>query len=133
MKAAVPALLSTLLFLASCQTAPAPIPADATSEVYFQRAQAASDQSNYDEALGIYQDFLTKNPTADTESRFQARYEVALLLAKQGHDPEARKDFEEILADYGNLDKSAGAPGWVKVLSEKKLNEIKDRMAKAKG
>ena len=129
MKAAFPPLLATLVLLASCQSAPAPIPADATSEVYFQRAQAASDQNNYDEALGIYQAFLAKNP-ADAESRFQARYEVAFLLVKQGHDAEARKDFEGILADYGNLDNSAGAPGWVRVLSEKKLNEIKDRMAK---
>jgi tetratricopeptide (TPR) repeat protein len=129
MKAVVPALFLTLLILASCQTAPAPIPADATSEVYFQRAQAASDQNNYDEALGIYQAFLAKNPT-DAEARFQARYEVAFLLVKQGHDAEARKDFEGIVADYANLDNSAGAPGWVRVLSEKKLNEIKDRMAK---
>lgn len=132
MKAAFPTLLLALAALVSCQTAPAAIPADATSEVYFQRAQAASDQNQFDEALAIYKNFLTDKPDAAPEAVFQARYEVALLEGKKGLTTQAKADFEAILADYNNLDKSGGAPGWVKVLSEKKLQEMKDKAPKAK-
>jgi len=120
------------LFLASCQTGPAPIPDDATSEIYFQRAQAASDLSQYDEALAIYRSFLTRRPDAGNENTFSARYEIALLLAKKGQNALAQADFESILADFEVLEKSAGAPGWVKVLTTKKLQELKDKAPKAK-
>lgn len=129
MKAPVTALIA-LLALASCQTAPAPIAPDATAEIYFQRAQAASDQNQYDEALGIYRTFLANRPDASREDQFSARYEIALLLSKKGQDVAAMSDFEKILADYDDLDKSSGAPAWVKVLSQKKLQELKDRAAK---
>jgi len=120
------------LFLASCQTGPAPIPDDATSEIYFQRAQAASDLSQYDEALAIYRSFLVRRPDAGNENTFSARYEIALLLAKKGQNALAQADFEAILADYEVLEKSAGAPGWVKVLTTKKLQELKDKAPQAK-
>jgi len=121
------------LILASCQTAPAPIPADATPEIYFQRAQAASDMNQYDEALALYKSFLTQHPDATHEDVFSARYEIGLLLLKKGQHTQAQADFETILADFENLDKSAGAPGWVKVLTAKKLQEIKDQAPEAKG
>jgi len=119
------------LLLASCQTAP-PISPDATSEIYFQRAQAASDQNQYTEALAIYRSFLSERPDANREDIFSARYEIALLLMKRGELVKAQADFEAILADYDVLEKSAGAPGWVKVLSAKKLEELKDQVAKNK-
>lgn len=119
------------VLLVACQSAPAPIPSDASAEVYFQRAQAASDQNDYDVALGIYRSFLADHPDGSPENLFAARYEVAFLLAKKGLDAEAVAAFEGILADYDNLDKSSGAPGWVKVLSQKKLGELKDKAAKA--
>jgi tetratricopeptide (TPR) repeat protein len=130
MKAPVTALIA-LLVLASCQTAPAPLAPDASPEIYFQRAQNASDQGQYDEALSIYRAFLANRPDASPESVFSARYEIALLLLKKGLKDEAQTDFEGIVADYDNLDKSAGAPGWVKVLSLKKLQEMKEKAPKA--
>jgi len=129
MKAPLTALIA-LFFLAACQTAQAPIPPDASAEIYFQRAQNATDQNQYDEALTIYRDFLANRPDASRESIFSARYEIALLLNKKGLKAEAQADFEGIIADYDNLDKSSGAPAWVKVLSLKKLQEIKDQAAK---
>lgn len=121
---------AALLVLVSCQTAPAPIPADATAEIYFQRAQAASDQEQYDNALAIYQAFLTERPDANREEVFSARYEVAFLLAKKGDTAGAIAGLEALLADYADLDKSSGAPAWVKVLSQKKLQELKEKTAK---
>ena len=129
MKAPVTALIA-LLFLAACQTTQAPIAPDASAEIYFQRAQNATDQNQYDEALAIYRSFLANRPDASRESVFSARYEVALLLDKKGLTAEAQSDFEGIIADYDDLDKSSGAPAWVKVLSVRKLQEIKDQAAK---
>ena len=130
MKALLTAL--TLLLLAACQTAPPPIGPDATPQIYFQRAQAASDMNQYDEALTIYRSFLADRPDASHENTFSARYEIALLLLKQGHNADSQAAFESILADYDDLDKSSGAPAWVKILSQKKLQEVKDLVAKAK-
>lgn len=115
------------LWMVSCQTTQAPIPADATPEIYFQRAQAASDLSQYDEALAIYRSFLTDRPEASPEDVYSARYEVALLLLKKGKVGEAKAAFEALTSDLADLEKSAGAPGWVKVLTAKKLQEIRDK------
>lgn len=128
----VSAILAALVLLVSCQTSPGPIGPEASAEVYFQRAQAASDQGQYDEALALYRAFLADRPDADREYVFSARYEVAFLLAKKRQDVEAIAGFEALLADYNDFEKSAGAPGWVKVLSQKKLQELKDRAPKAK-
>ena len=131
MKAVLLTLLPALILLAACQTAPAPLAADAPAMIYFQRAQAASDLSQYDEALTIYRAFLTNHPNATREDEFSARYEVALLLTKIGKNAEALTAFEGILADFENLDKSAGAPAWVKVLAEKKVQGLKEKAPKA--
>ena len=120
-----------VIFLASCQSAPPPIPADAASEIYFQRAQAASDLSQYAEALAIYREFLANRTDATREEEFSARYEVAFLLLKEDRTAEAKTAFEALLSDYDDLDKSSGAPAWVKVLAQKKLQEIKDHEPKA--
>lgn len=130
MKAAPLTVLLLGLVLVSCTTTQAPIPADAPSEIYFQRAQAASDQSHYDEALKIYRTFLEQRPDASREDIFAARYEVAVLLLKQGHTAEAETQFQSIVADYDDLEKSAGAAAWVKVLATKKLQELTDKKAK---
>lgn len=127
----VPVALATLALLVSCQSTPAPIGPEASAEVYFQRAQAASDQGQYDEALALYRDFLADRPEASREYVFSARYEVAFLLAKKRQDAEAIAGFEALLADYNDFEKSEGAPAWVKVLAQKKLQELKDRASKA--
>lgn len=102
-----------------------PLGADDPSDIYFQRAQAASDASNFDEALALYRSFLSTHPDATREEQYSARYEVALLLAKTGNQAAALAGFEQLVADYDDLDKSAGAPAWVKVLAQKKLAELK--------
>ena len=106
--------------------------ADTPAEIYFQRAQSATDLSQYDDALAIYRSFLANRLDASREDQFSARYEIALLLFKKGLKAEAQNDFEGILADYNDLDKSGGAPGWAKVLSQKILQKLKDQAPKPK-
>ena len=130
MKAIYVPVMMALLALTACQSAP-PIPADATADVYFQRAQSDSDSGQFDEAMKVYQDFLTSHPDANNENLFSARYEVAFLYLKKDMLAEAKTGFESILADFNNLDKSAGAPSWVKILSQKKLQEVNDLISKA--
>ena len=130
MKAASLSLVAVLVFLVACQSAPPPLTPTDSAEVYFQRAQAASDQSQYEESLSIYQQFLTNHPEATHEESFSARYEIALLLSKKGLTAEAMNGYQSILDDFEVLDKSKGAPGWVKVLSQKKLQELKDLVPK---
>ena len=125
-------VFAALLFFASCQTAPPPIADDAPAQIYFQRAQSASDDGQYDQALKIYRSFLSNQPNAAHEDTFAARYEIAVLMMKKGKYAEAQSDFEGILADYDDLDKSSGAPGWVKLLTQKMLQEAKDKLAKPK-
>jgi tetratricopeptide (TPR) repeat protein len=132
MKSALAPILIALVFLASCQSEPPPLANDAPAQIYFQRAQAASDNNEFDKALKIYQDFLANQPKANIEELFTARYEVALLMKKKGLYAESQTDFEGILADYDDLDKSSGAPGWVKILSQKMLQDVKDKLSKPK-
>jgi len=132
MKAALFCTAAALVLLFSCQTAPGPIPTDASAEVYFQRAQTASDQGQYDEALKVYQSYLDTHVDGPHEAEFSARYEVAFLLAKKGQTAEALARFEAILADFEVLDRSSGAPSWIKVLSAKKVQELKNLSAPKK-
>ena len=121
---------AALMALTSCQSAPPPIPADATADIYFQRAQNDTDVGQYDDALKVYQDFLAAHPDAANDNLFSARYEIALLHWKKGEVALAKAGFEALLSDYNDLDKSAGAPNWVKILTQKKLQEITDKEAK---
>lgn len=129
MKAALIAL--ALLALVSCQSAPPPLAPDAPSAIYFQRAQAASDQNDYTQAMEIYRSFLANRPDASNEDKFSARYEIALLLDKEDKKAESLADFQAILTDYDDLTKSQGAPAWVKILSQKKIVDLKDKLAKS--
>ncbi len=124
-------IFAVVLLLVSCKSAP-PIPRDASAQIYFQRAQSLSDDGEYVKAMKIYQDFLEYQPEAAHEDSFSARYEIAVLQMKKNRLAEAQAGLESILADYNDLDKSSGAPAWVKILSQKMLQEVKDRASKPK-
>ncbi len=125
-------MLAILLgFLVSCQTVNHDIPAGAAPEIYFQKAQAETDLSHYDQAIDIYRLFLSVATESDTEEVLSARFEIALLEWKQNNITQATKDFQAILADFQDVAKSAKYPTWVKVLSQKKLQEIQGSDAAA--
>jgi tetratricopeptide (TPR) repeat protein len=125
-------ILAATLVLAGCQTnLPPPVKGD-PSEIYFQRAQAASDLYEYSRAMSYYQEFLDNEPSQTHEETFAARYEIAIILIKTGKIAEAEKAFEGIVADFNNLDKSSDVPSWIRILSQRKLQELQDKLAKVK-
>ncbi len=125
-------ILAVTLFLAGCQTnLPPPVKGD-PSEIYFQRAQAASDQYEYARALSYYQAFLDNEPTQTHDETFSARYEIAIIRIKTGNLQQAKADFESIMADFNDLNKSSGVQSWVRILAQKKLQELTDKLAKNK-
>ena len=132
MKSALALAMVAALLAVSCKYAPPPLADDAPSAIYFQRAQAAADDNDFDKAMGIYQKFLDNQPNASHEDTFSARYEIALLKKKKGKFAESEADFQSILADLGDLDKSSGAPGWIKLLTQKMLQDVKDKVPKPK-
>lgn len=129
MKPAFVTLALTLL-LAACQTnLPPPVQGD-PAEIYFQRAQAASDLNEYDRATKYYQAFLDNEKSQTHEETFTARYEIAIILIKTGQYAKARDAFQSIMTDFDDLSKSSDVPSWIRILTQKKLQELQDRLAK---
>jgi tetratricopeptide (TPR) repeat protein len=125
-------ILAVTLVLAGCQTnLPPPVKGD-PAEIYFQRAQAASDMYEYTRALKYYQEFLDNEPGQTHDETFSARYEIAFIHLKIGEVLQAKTDFESIMADFNDLDKSSGVSSWIRILSQRKLQDIQDKLAKMK-
>jgi len=110
--------LSTVLV--SCATVNRDIPDGSPTEIYFQRAQAETDQNHFDVAQAIFEQFLQQE-AGTVEEKLSARFEIALLRSKQGDSTGAIRDLQGILAEFQDVTKSAKYPAWIKVLSEKKL------------
>ncbi len=92
----------------------------------FQQAQEASDQGRYEQALAYYEEFIRRFPD-DQASIVEAEYEIAFLAYKQDQLPEARQQFEDILEKYES-DGAEQLPAWPRILSEKLIERIDDRM-----
>lgn len=114
------------LFVNSCQSAPEEIPPGLSQMEMFQRAQEASDQGRYEQALAYYEEFIRRFPD-DPGSVTEAEYEIAFLAYKQDQLTDARRGFEEILDKYES-DNSRALPAWPRVLSEKLIDRIDQRM-----
>ncbi len=115
-----------VLIANSCQSAPEEIPPDLSRMEMFQRAQEASDQGRYEQALAYYEEFIRRFPD-DQGSIIEAEYEIAFIAYKQDQLSDARRGFEEILAQYESED-SGNLPAWPRVLSEKLIERIDERM-----
>jgi outer membrane protein assembly factor BamD (BamD/ComL family) len=107
----------------SCASLPPPIPEGATAAEIIQRAQDRSDLYDWKGAQYYYTAILERFP-ADKELIVTAKYELAFIEYKQGHDPEAIKGFEEILRMYEAPEGAALQARW-KILSEKILEKIR--------
>ena len=123
MKRLLLATLALTTVLVSCVTVNRDIPDGAATEIYFQRAQAETDLNHFETAQAIFEQFL-RQADGSVEEKLSARFEIALLKAKQGDSTGAIKDFRAILGDFQDVTQSAKYPAWIKVLSEKKLLDL---------
>jgi tetratricopeptide (TPR) repeat protein len=115
-----------VLFVGSCQSTPDEIPPDLSRMEMFQRAQEASDDGRYEQALAYYEEFIRRYPD-NPGAIVEAEYEIAFIAYKQDQLSDAREGFQEILSKY----ESAGTntlPAWPRVLSEKLVARIDERV-----
>ncbi len=111
-------LCACLWFFLAAGCASSPVPSDTsdlTPAEIFQRAQDASDKSDYSIALQYYRLFQEKFPD-DVEHQTWASYEIAFIYHKMGDDKKALVLFDELLARYQSGEKLPEAP---RILAEK--------------
>ena len=119
----VPVILIVLL-VSACKSTP-PVNYDSLNKAeFFQKAQEASNKSDYKSALAYYNHFLTKYPD-DIQKGIEADYEIAFIAYKQHDYKKANRLFSDILDKY-STDASQVLPAWPKILSQKILKEIKE-------
>lgn len=87
------------LLWAACKTTPQEIPEGLSPAEYFQRAQEASDEGRYQQAMDIYRRFQSEYPD-ERDRQLWARYEIALLSYKMGDNEAALRGFEALLSEY---------------------------------
>jgi outer membrane protein assembly factor BamD (BamD/ComL family) len=121
MKVLVVSLLLCCVFV-SCASGPVEIPEDMAPAKIIQRAQEASDVNKYKIALQYYE--VLKERYGDSgEYLCTAEYEIAFIHYKQKKYPEARREFENLLARYEDVD-AALLPPHFQILSEKMLARL---------
>jgi outer membrane protein assembly factor BamD (BamD/ComL family) len=109
-------LFFILILAAGCVSQPVPSDvSDLRPAEIFQRAQDASDKSDYSTALQYYKLFQDKFPD-DAERQAWAAYEVAFIYHKMGDDKRALVLLDELLARYARGEKLPEAP---RILAEK--------------
>jgi outer membrane protein assembly factor BamD (BamD/ComL family) len=121
------ALLVVALFLPACQTEIPEIPEDLSQPEFFQRAQDAADENEWEVALHYYETFIERFPE-DEENVVAAEYEIAFIHYKMEEYRTSRQLFEEILDKYEE-DEEGRLPAWVRILSEKILDRVNEEIA----
>ncbi len=131
MKKTVKAWLQLLLLLiiplaSSCSTSPDTIADSLTPPQFFQRAQEASDNGNYELALRYYATFKERFPE-ELERDLWASYEIAFLHHKMGKDERALELLDELLEQYA-LDASVAYPQGPRILAEKVKARLEEKL-----
>ena len=120
-------VVAVLSLLGACKTVTPVITDDMTAPEFFQKAQEESDNYRWDNALVYYRAFLEKYPEDPINGIF-ANYEIAFILYKKQEYKESKKLFQEILESYKNLPNPLAVPQWAKVLSEKLIVKIDQKL-----
>jgi len=115
-------LVSLAMILASCASAPAPIPETLGPSELLQKGQDFSERNNYQEAIRYYQAVLDRF-SSDLTYICTAEYEIAFIHYKQKRVEEAEAGFRALLKRYESPD-AALLPAQFSVLSKKLLARI---------
>jgi outer membrane protein assembly factor BamD (BamD/ComL family) len=108
--------------LTACASGPIEVPAGLTPAELIQRAQEASDRSQYGRARQYYEAILTRFPS-DSENVCAAEYEIAFIHYKQKNYEAAKSGFNKLLLRYNSPDAEV-LPSQYKVLSGRVLENI---------
>jgi outer membrane protein assembly factor BamD (BamD/ComL family) len=120
------AFIACALLFGCATGVPAPRP-DLTPTEFFQNAQEAANEENFNLAIQYYRLFQTQYPD-DIDHQAWAAYEIAFLYHKKGDDKTAVALFDELLARYA---KGENLPEGPKVLAEKVKANILAKSAPA--
>ena len=120
------AVLLIVFMLGACQSVPDDIPITTSKQGFFNQAQEYMDALNWDAALFYLNEFKHRFP-ADPANILAADYQIALIRYKQELYAEALESFETILTTYEDND-SAALHEWVRVLSQKLIRRIQERV-----
>ena len=115
--------MSVMLF--GCASAmPETIPEGTSPATFFQKAQEASSESRFDDAIQWYSTFIERYPEMEGQIA-EAEYEIAFIHYKKGDEESAVKLFEALLQKYRS-DRAASWPQWPRVLAVKLLDTINE-------
>lgn len=125
-------LAAALLSLASCASVPDPadIPAEMTARELIQRAQEATDASNW-KAARVWYSVARDRYASDMAVVCASEYELAFIDWKTGRYPEAKAGFQALLGRYQSPD-AALLPQEFKLLSEVILEKVEAKLAGGK-
>lgn len=130
-----PLLLVAALFaaalLASCATKPPVIPENASAMELIQRAQEASDRSDWAAAIVFYET-ARERFGSDPSVLVTCEYETAFIHYKQGKFALAEEEFVALIAKYESPEGSSLPPRYL-ILARKVLPTIREKMGKPAG
>ena len=116
-----------VLLLNSCASVPAEIDASYHEEVFFKNAQEAMDANQYNVALYYYEVYLVRYPE-NHDKTIAAEYEKALIYYKTKDYDYSKALFEQVLDRYENSPFAIMFPERYKILSEKILLQIDEKL-----
>ena len=122
------AVLFAAALLASCASKPPVIPEDASAMELIQRAQEASDRSDWAAAI-IYYETARERFGSDPSVLVTCEYETAFIHYKQGKYALAAEEFLALIAKYESPE-GASLPPRFQILARKVLPTVREKMGK---
>lgn len=110
----------------SCVSQPV-VPPDLTSQKIIQIAQEETLRENWNNALYYYE--ILKERFPDNNTQLIADYEIAFIHYKQKKYQESQQLFQSLLDTYYD-ESSSIYPLWPKILSEKLLATVEERLSR---
>lgn len=122
------AVLFAAALLASCASKPPVIPEDASAMELIQRAQEASDRSDWAAAI-IYYETARERFGSDPSVLVTCEYETAFIHYKQGKYALAEEEFLALIAKYESPEGASLPPRYL-ILARKVLPTVREKMGK---
>lgn len=114
----------------SCASQPPVIPEDITAAELIQRAQEASDKSDWDTAITYYET-ARERFGSDPSVLVTCEYETAFIHYKQDQYALAEEEFLALIAKYETPEGSSLPPSYL-ILARKVLPVVQEKLGKAK-